>query len=315
VDPYAIATPVEIEAGGEIAWGNARRTLRVQVFGALTALGRDLAGKLLQLGHPPANLALYDREERRLAWRENVFGVQSIGPHLPSGANLPAGDLAFLCTGSALAQELLPILIARGTRIVDLSGAARAHADAALVAPFVNAHQVGPFASLVALPSAPCTLLVPALAALEESVGLAEVGLTLVVPRGDVRGFDVGGSGLIELADELAGDVRLLLRRRELFVDVHPLCGGGEPLVRFACALFLRRPLDPREARATLATHGGVALGEDVDVIGGSAVGDGLSVARIRGGSRGPCSLCFSASGEALRAGGSLAALRVAARL
>lgn len=106
-------------ATGEVQWDTIRRLQRIQVFGAESGAGRELALEFLRRGHPATGLSLYGRRPGQLEWSGATVKIA------PIHGNTPAADLAVLCTNPELASKLSPILQARGTRIIDTSGAHR----------------------------------------------------------------------------------------------------------------------------------------------------------------------------------------------
>jgi aspartate-semialdehyde dehydrogenase len=329
-------------------WDAARARWRVQVYGAGGARGRELVRALLTCGHPPARLALFGRSARTLRWRDEVL-VQA-----PIPAQVPAGELAFVCTPPELSRLLAPRLAARGLRVIDLSGGLRGSPDSALVLAGCNLGvegeldvELSAFTEQLALPLPSTALVAPVLALLERAVGLAEVDLFAVIAAagagarevfalraelcaraaaGGAPAFEAGARvGNLRPAEalhpgfeaELAAEIAALLGRDDLFLDVSAVAGDLERCDAFALKVLLHAPLAPEEAAELFA--GSDALEA---VAGGRAPSPAecagsarIQVGRIRPGSRGPRSLCFSATGDQLRAGSSLAALRVAARL
>jgi aspartate-semialdehyde dehydrogenase len=346
--PASAAVPAAVPA----AWDAAHARWRVQVFGATGARGRELVLALLQAGHPPARLELYARGAHALAWRGTSLPVRPVPPLSRGPRGLPPAELAFLCTPPGPACELSQRLV--GTRVVDLSGGLRRDA-AALYLPGVNDGALGAFTEQLALPLPSTALLTPALARVERAVGLAELDVFAVVaaahggarevaalraelaersaggqgapgaPRaggsGDVRATRIGNlRPMAELQRdfeaEMAGELKHLLARPDLLVDVTAVAGDAERCDFFAVKALLHAPFDFEAAAEVFGVDESLVLDPGEGPTPAAACGETrLRVGRIRPGSRGPRSLCFSAAGDQLRAGSVHAALRLAARL
>jgi aspartate-semialdehyde dehydrogenase len=329
--PASAAVP----ATPTVTWDAAHARWRVQVFGATGARGRELVLALLQAGHPPARLELYARGAHALAWRGTSLPVR------PVPRALPRGELAFLCTPPGPARELSQRLV--GTRVVDVSGGLRRDA-AGLYLPGVNDGALGAFTEQLVLPLPSTALLAPALARVERAVGLAELDVFAVVAaaHGGAREMaalraelaarsagapDAAGATRIgnlrpmaslqrDFEAEMAGELKHLLARPDLLVDVTAVAGDSERCDFFAVKALLHAPLDFEALEEVFADDETLVVEAGAGPTPAAATGGlRLRVGRIRAGSRGPRSLCFSAAGDQLRAGSVQAALRLAARL
>ncbi len=341
--------PTQVGERQGLGWDASRRALRVQVFGASGAVGRELVRALLMAGHPTDHLELFAREAHRLGWYGDELAAK------PMGSRHGTAELAFLCVPPEVARERAPKLVASGTRVIDLSGAFGQDLDIPLVAPGVNTGEVGAFTSLVALPDPATTLLAPLLASLDRTAGLGRVTLThlrsaacrgargiltwrrelarLVDPGGVApalpsepeaslaQGFDPREGGLEATGNAnaelvLASELRRILGRPELAIAVSAVRVGSERVDGFSLDIGLTRGVAPEEAARAWAHTPGVQVlaGEGPDTV--SALGEAvLQVGRIRTGSGGAGSVCFFAAGDRLRAGAALAALQVASSL
>jgi aspartate-semialdehyde dehydrogenase len=297
-------------------------------------MGREVAAELLRAGHPTGLLALFGRREADFSWRGEALHVASV-----DGA-VPQADLAFVCTEADLGARLVPALVARGTRVIDLSGASRGGSGAPLVLDGVNGHGVGAFSELVALPHRSSVALVRTLAALEASLELEEVDAFVVLAAASdgARGIMAlreelsHGAGqtppaqcrvgnLQPLADEaleraLVADVLRVLGRDDLGFDLTGLRADAERCDAFAVRARTRRLVKPEEVAEILgATAGLVVQSEGAPCPVACAGSREVHVGRIRGGSRGPGSVCFFAVADQLRAGAAWPALQVASLL
>lgn len=310
---------------------------RIQVFGAGGARGRELVRELIEGGFPAARLELYARTARTLDWRGTTLELRAV-PARPAG-----GELAFLCTPPAVTRQLAPLLAGRGTRVVDVSGATTG-AESSLALAGMSSQGVSAFTEFVRLPLPGVALIAPALGVLERAVGLLEVSVVTIsgaaldgalgihglraelVARGAAGGVPepdrhsrVGNLRSLGAAYEarFREELVTLLGRPELGLDLAALAGDLERCDHFEVMARLCAPLEPEAAAELFAAESGLAV-EPLDAGPVPALATGgsrLLVGRIRAGSRGPRSLCFSAAGDQLRAGSALAALEVAARL
>jgi aspartate-semialdehyde dehydrogenase len=294
----------------EFQWDTLRRLQRVQVFGADEGAGREIALELLRRGHPPGGLFMYGRRPCQLDWRGEMLTVG------PIHGNTPGADLAILCTNPELASKLIPILQARGTRVVDQTGAHRADPLVPLVLADLNPQEIGAFADVVAVPGGTASLLALLLASLDRVVGLAAVdGFVQLARAGSTTRAALTEPMRFEL--EIASDLRRVLGRSDLPIDLTVVPGGHDRCDTFAMRLQLKTALGVEAVTGFLAAAPGIQLAPDPAgplaeaCVGGSEI----HVGRIRAGSRGAVSLCCFAAGDQLRAGAALAALRVAAQM
>ncbi len=99
----------------------------VVVFGASGYSGLELLGLLAAHPHVEVVAASSDRwagepvAERVKGWP----GALAFASHEATLATAAAGQLAFLCTPAKTSLELAPVLLERGLRVIDLSGAFR----------------------------------------------------------------------------------------------------------------------------------------------------------------------------------------------
>ncbi len=325
--------------GGPL-WDAAHRQQSVQVWGASRAVGRELTAELLRNGHVPRALTLFGRRPTAFAWQGEPLQVQP----MPSVA--PPADVAFVCTTRDVARGVLPLLQARGTRVVDLSGVLSEDPQVPLVVEAINGDVLGAFTDQVALPGRSAMPLVRTLSALERVVGLEEVDVfavaaaacegsrgILAVREEIAQGLDApddrdrrlgnfqaprteAGYGL-GFERVVANDVRRVLGRADLPIDLMAVEGDAERCDVFAVKARLREPLTPENALALFSETPMVEIdpSEQGPAPARCAGSDRVHVGRIRAGSAGSRSLCFFAVADQLRAGATAAALRVASRL
>lgn len=300
--------PSTTAAGSGIQWDTLRRLQRVQVFGASEPVGRELALGLLGVGHPSCGLFLYGRRPESFTWRDETLVVG------PLHGNTPPADLAFVCTGTDLSRKLIPILQSRGTRVVDLSGMHHEDPQLPLVLADLNGHEIGAFTEIVAVPHGTTGLLARLCGGFERVSGLESVD-AFVLPAADGGQLDLREPLVVER--QIVADVRRLLGRPELELDVTVSPGGTGRCDLFALKLHLRSALEPRAAAGILEATPGLRVvpGQEGPRAEDCVDGAELHVGRIRAGSQGSGSLCCSAVGDQLRAGAAMAALRVASQM
>ena len=328
-----------------LQWDTLRRLQRVQIFGAETAVGREIALELLSAGHPAGGMSLYGRRQVSFSWKQQELVVG------PVHGNLPRADLAFVCTTPSFASQLLPILAGRATRVVDLSGHSRRDEANPFVLAEINGGDIGAFTELVALPQRTAVLLARVLWALEQRAGLASVDCVALLaaaidgeagifgvreeltrvrggePPPPARERRLGNLLPVMAAEDAAGesgfihdlviDLRRILGRPDLPVDLFAVRTDVERCDSLALKVGLREPLAPQAAAELFAATPGVRVEADpAGPVPLECAGSGVvHVGRIRAGSTGPGSLCFFAVGDQLRTGAALAALEVACRL
>jgi aspartate-semialdehyde dehydrogenase len=326
------------------AWGAPQRSLRVQVFGAASAVGREITCALLEAGHPLPHLGLYARVPKRFAWRGQPITIEAIRE-----TPIPVGDLAFVAASPELSPQLIAALVKRGTRVVDLSGAYRWRTDVPLVASALGREEIGAFTPFVTMACRAAAIAHRPLRAIERTAGLVEVGCTILSSAASA-----GAHGILALRSERDGtpndlalgepgpprvgnlipadgpldetgaclaeaefvwDLRRLLGRQDLPVDASVVQVDTERCDGFAFSVVLRPRATAAEMTEILAAEPGnaVAAPGTLPMPAACAGSERVHVGRIRTGSRGEASLCFFAVGDQLRLGAARSALEAAA--
>ncbi len=269
------------------AWNAMQRQLRVQVFGAETAVGRELTVELLSAGHPMQGLGLFGSQPRILGWQGQRLEIR-----VP-GEVLPEADIAFLCMSREQTQPLTCQLGSMGTRMVDLSGACKADPGTPLFSGRPHADQLGAFTPVVTLPNRSAVGLAAALGCVERSAGLAELSVVAMLAAasegsrgilglrdelaawgtdagqalgqrrvGNLRpalGEQVGDTGGW-LEQELRSDLLRMLGRPELGLDILALEGAHERSDAFVVQARLRAALSLEIVASAFAGHPGIVL-------------------------------------------------------
>ena len=331
-----------------LVWDSAHRRQRVHVFGAGRAVGREVVLELLRAGHPPELLGLYGRRAHQFSWKGKRIDMH------PLHGDLPGCSIAFLCTPLDVARKLVPMLGQSGARVVDLSGSQRG-VEGCLVSDGSDGLPIGPFSELACVPDRTAVIIARTLGVLERSIGLVRLDVFALVAaathgergmtevREELRvaaGAQIPpalptarrvGNLLPPLPDPslgharsvgafeqvLSNDVRELLSRPDLPIDLMALQTDVERCDALAFKVGLRGPVDPGRIGALFAAEPGIRLdaSEGGPVPAACAGSPEIHVGRIRAGSEGAGSLCFFAVGDQLRSGAALPALRIAAQM
>ncbi|HED66597.1 MAG TPA: hypothetical protein ENJ09_13705 [Planctomycetes bacterium] len=322
------------------AWDALHRGLAVAVLGAGRAIGREVLSELLRAGHPPGLLSLHGRRPTGFAWRGTPLRVAPL-ESIPTGI-----QLAFLCTRHEVAGALFRSLVDREIRVVDLAGVSAGGGDAAVSLDGIGEGEMGLFTQAVAMPAPALQGLLRVLRPIETAARLVTVEVTSLLGaahggaggmralREQVRGLAEAGIHAADPEGRIGNPVgltpeeawgpgegaedglRRFLGRPELPVQVEPLAGDNERVDLHLVRVDLAEELTPEAARALLAGAPGVRVEAEargpipVAVRGSRRV----HVGRIRTGSRGSRSLCFSAVADPLRLGAQ-AAVAAAGRL
>jgi aspartate-semialdehyde dehydrogenase len=325
-------------------WSSLQRQLRVQIYGAGEALGKELAVELLSAGHPIQGLRLFGRQARIMGWKEQRLEVHGIVE------NLPEADIAFLCMPREFTQPLMDQLGRTSTRVVDLSGYGKSDASTPFFTGQAKRDQVGAFTPMVTLPTRSAVGLARALTCLERSAGLTELSVV-----GMIAAASEGSRGILDLRDEYAAfdgsekiapedrrlgnlrpalgeqigdpggwleqeirsDVLRILGRPELPFELSALEGGAERCDAFVVRARLRAPLGLDALGEAFGHAEGMVLHAGLQgPLPQSLSGDGrVHVGRLRHGAGGEGTLSFLVVADQLRVGGAGIALQAAQQI
>ncbi|HXG40818.1 MAG TPA: aspartate-semialdehyde dehydrogenase, partial [Candidatus Limnocylindrales bacterium] len=191
--------------------GTSFEPLSVAVVGATGVVGRTMVDVLLEREFPLRELRLL-ASGRSAGTRLTVDGrtleVAEATPDSFAGV-----DLALFSAGSDVSRALAPEAVARGATVVDNSAAWRMDERVPLVVSQVNAGDLAWHEGIVANPNCSTMQLVPLLAALRDSVGLARVVVDTYQ--------SVSGTGAEALA-ELEAQIRAHVEGRPKVATVYP---------------------------------------------------------------------------------------------
>ncbi|MBI0536031.1 aspartate-semialdehyde dehydrogenase [Roseomonas sp. KE2513] len=146
--------------------------MRVGVFGATGAVGKELVQVLGDRGYPVTELRLFASTRSAGTRIPTPFGDKRIEVYDP--ATPPRLDLALLAVSGDWSKAHARQLVEAGAVVVDNSSAFRLEDDVPLVVPEVNAAAAGN-ARLIANPNCTTAILAVALAPLHEVFGLKRV--------------------------------------------------------------------------------------------------------------------------------------------
>lgn len=325
-------------------WSSLQRQLRVQIFGAGEALGKELAVELLQAGHPPQGLRLFDRQARVMGWRDHRLEVHSIAQVLPEA------DIAFVCLPRELSAPLIAQLGQTSIRVVEMSGSCKSDPMTPFFSGQVQSDQVGAFTPVVTLPNRSAVGLARALICIERSAGLTEVSAV-----GMMAAASEGSRGILGLRDEIAtwsteeagppeerrlGNLRLalgdqvgdpggwleqevrsdvlrMLGRADLGFELSALEGTSERCDVFIVHAQLRAALSIELLAGAFQSAEGVVLhaGAQGPMAQGLSGDSRVHVGRLRQGAGGAGSISLHVVADQLRVGGAGFALQAAEQI
>jgi aspartate-semialdehyde dehydrogenase len=273
--------------------------MRVGVFGATGAVGKELVQVLGDRGYPVTELRLFASTRSAGTRIPTPFGEKTIEVYDP--ANPPKLDLALLAVSGDWSKAHAKELVAAGAVVVDNSSAFRLEKDVPLVVPEVNA-AAAEGARLIANPNCTTAILAVALAPLH-----AEFGLRRVIVSTYQASSGAGAEGMQELEDGLremlvhGGQARNSVFRHPLPMNLIPHIDSFQPngytreemkvtwetrkimdlpdllisctAVRVptlrahaeAVTIETERPITPEAARRVLSTAPGVKLTDDIE--------------------------------------------------
>jgi aspartate-semialdehyde dehydrogenase len=329
--------------------------MRVGVFGATGAVGKELVQVLGDRGYPVTELRLFASTRSAGTRIPTPFGEKTIEVYDP--ASPPKLDLALLAVSGDWSKAHARQLVAAGAVVVDNSSAFRLENDVPLVVPEVNA-SAGNGARLIANPNCTTAILAVTLAPLHR-----EFGLKRVIVSTYQASSGAGAEGMQELEEGLrevlvnGGQAKNSVFRHPLPMNLIPHIDSFQPngytreemkvtwetrkimglpdllisctAVRVptlrahaeAVTIETERPVTPEAARAALATAPGVKLMDDVAnaVYPMPLTASGrydVEAGRIRSNPVfGDCGLDFFVCGDQLLKGAALNAVQIAEAL
>lgn len=333
-------------------WGPRHRARSAAIVGATGATGVELAGILLDAGHPADKLTCYARADGTFRARGHALPVM----RTPAEARaIAAHDVVFLCTPSEVSRELAPRLVEHGARVVDLSSEFREDPATPLVVPEINAHALAGAPRLVANPNCTTVMACMPLAVVARLAGLEEVVVAsyqaasgagaagLEALHGELREANglprtpgrpspfpapialnvipgiasVAADGWSGEERKILSETRKILGLPGLVVESTTVRVPVERCHSVAVHLRTRTPLAPADLVAALRDAPGIVFTDDPHGPRPRecAGKDAVHVGRVRAGTRGPTSLALFSVGDQLRKGASLNAVQIAAAL
>ncbi|MFH5925977.1 aspartate-semialdehyde dehydrogenase [Roseomonas xinghualingensis] len=329
--------------------------MRVGVFGATGAVGKELVQVLGDRGYPVTELRLFASPRSAGTRITTPFGEKTIEVYDP--AKPPKLDLALLAVSGEWSKAHARELVAAGALVVDNSSAFRLEQDVPLVVPEVNA-SAAKGAQLIANPNCTTAILAVALAPLQR-----EFGLKRVIVSTYQASSGAGAEGMQELEEGLrevlanGGQAKNSVFRHPLPMNLIPHIDSfqpngytreemkvtwetrkimGMPDLLISCTavrvptlrahaeavtIETERPITPEAARRILSTAPGVKLTDDVEnaVYPMPLTASGrydVEAGRIRSNPVfGDCGLDFFVCGDQLLKGAALNAVQIAEAL
>ena len=329
--------------------------MRVGVFGATGAVGREIVQVLGDRKFPLTELKLYASPRSAGTIMQTPLGERVVEAfHPEAGRGL---DFCLLSVSGDFSRAHARALAAQGAIVVDNSSALRLEDDVPLVVPEVNAAAIGA-ARLVANPNCTTAILVVALEPLRQAFGLKRVIVSTYQAASGA-----GAEGMTELLDETrrvlleGGTAQAKVFRHPLPFNIIPHIDSFQPngytreemkvawesrkimgmpglpisctAVRIptlrvhgeAVTIETERPVTPEAARVVLAAAAGVKLVDDpaqaLYPMPITATGQyDVEVGRIRRNDVfGDCGLDLFLCGDQLLKGAALNAVQIAERM
>jgi aspartate-semialdehyde dehydrogenase len=201
--------------------------MRVGVFGATGAVGREIVQVLGDRKFPLTEIKLYASPRSAGTTLKTPLGERKVEAFYPeAGKGL---DFALMSVSGDFSRAHARALAAQGPVVVDNSSALRLEADVPLVVPEVNASAIGD-ARLIANPNCTTAILVVALEPLRRAFGLKRVIVSTYQAASGA-----GADGMTELLDETrrvlleGGEARAKVFRHPLPFNVIPHIDSFQP--------------------------------------------------------------------------------------
>ncbi len=201
--------------------------MRVGVFGATGAVGREIVQVLGDRNFPLTDLKLFASPRSAGTTLKTPLGDKKVEAfHPEAGKGL---DFALMSVSGDFSRAHARAIAAQGAVVVDNSSALRLEADVPLVVPEVNAAAIGQ-ARLIANPNCTTAILVVALEPLRRAFGLKRVIVSTYQAASGA-----GADGMTELVDETkrvlleGGEARAKVFRHPLPFNVIPHIDSFQP--------------------------------------------------------------------------------------
>jgi aspartate-semialdehyde dehydrogenase len=201
--------------------------MRVGVFGATGAVGREIVQVLGDRKFPLTEIKLYASPRSAGTTLKTPLGERKVEAFYPeAGKGL---DFTLMSVSGDFSRAHARALAAQGPVVVDNSSALRLEADVPLVVPEVNASAIGD-ARLIANPNCTTAILVVALEPLRRAFGLKRVIVSTYQAASGA-----GADGMTELLDETrrvlleGGEARAKVFRHPLPFNVIPHIDSFQP--------------------------------------------------------------------------------------
>ena len=193
--------------------------MRIAIVGATGEVGRMMAKVLEESGIKPDLLDLY--ASSRSAGTEMEFENRSYTVKELTEASLEEGyDYVMFSAGASVSKKYAPIAAAAGSVVIDNSSAFRMESNIPLVVPEINGYLLKGYRGIVANPNCSTIQMVLSLYKVNEYFGIKTV---VVSTYQAVSG--AGNKGIMELDDQMVGDVRPRVFARQIHLNVVPQIG------------------------------------------------------------------------------------------
>jgi aspartate-semialdehyde dehydrogenase len=272
----------------------------VAIVGATGAVGTELIACLEQREFPLRSLRLYASPRsagRRLMFRGDGLPVEA----LPDDG-LADTDIALFSAGSATSRRIAPIVVGRGTVVVDNSSAFRMDTGVPLVVPEVNEGAIASHRGIIANPNCVAIIAAVPLWPLHRAIGISRViaatyqaasgaGAAAMAELRNATGAYLAGrdftatvlrhpyafnlfshdtavdpeTGANEEETKVARELRKIMQTPRLPIGITCI---RVPVLRahsIALTVELARPITPAVAREILAAAPGVRIVDDAE--------------------------------------------------
>jgi len=188
-----------------------KRLPSVAVVGATGAVGREVLHLLEEREFPLASLRCL--ASSRTAGTNLDFRGEKLPVAVMDEQALDGIDIAFFAAGSDVAKTYAPKAAAKGTLVIDKSGAFRMDLAVPLVIPEINPHALHPHKNIISCPNCTAAIMLMVLAPLHRKFGARRVVASTYQA--------ISGAGA-KAATELLEESRAFLQKEEYLRSIFP---------------------------------------------------------------------------------------------
>lgn len=193
--------------------------MRIAVVGATGEVGRMMTRVLEESGITPDTLDLYASSRSagsEIKFRDKIYNVIEL-----TEESMKKGyDYIMFSAGASVSKKYAPIAAEAGSVIIDNSSAFRMDNNVPLVVPEINGYLMKGYSGIVANPNCSTIQMVLSLYKVNEYFGIRNI---VVSTYQAVSG--AGNKGILELDDQMTGDVRPAVFARQIHLNIVPQIG------------------------------------------------------------------------------------------